>query len=123
MSFTYSCNSTPSVSPTTSLSSKPIQISTGSHATFPASTMQSHGFSSSTLRKSSFGTPSAYISDDDLFGADDAPYMREAPLPPRPAEAYLVRPLLPSVPKPRRRSSNHSQKAKKDAKVRFGGNV
>ncbi|KAH9830245.1 hypothetical protein Tdes44962_MAKER09066 [Teratosphaeria destructans] len=65
--------------------------------------MAAHDFSS-CIRKRSFDTPSAYISDEDLFGEDNVQYLREPPAPPRSAEAYLARPLLPPVVKPRRRS-------------------
>jgi len=63
-----------------------------------------HEFSSCALRKRSFEMPSAYVSDEDLFGDDDAPYLSEPPPPPRPAAAYLAQPLLPPVVRPRQRS-------------------
>lgn len=83
-----------------------------SHST----TMHDHAFSSATLRRHSFAKPSAYISDEDLFGEDDAPYLSEPPAPPRPAEAHLAQPLLPPVTKPRRRSSSAYQKVKPSGK-------
>ncbi|KAK3067374.1 hypothetical protein LTR53_015793 [Teratosphaeriaceae sp. CCFEE 6253] len=78
----------------------------------------------SSIRRRSFGTPSAYVSDEDLygdFGDEDLPYLNVAPPPPRPAEAYLARPLLPPVTKPSRRSSSCHQKTGKGHKLAFKG--
>jgi len=57
----------------------------------------------SAMRKSSIsgGAPSAYISDEDLFGCDGlAPdsYLREAPAPPRGAEAWLAAQPVQQMP-------------------------
>ncbi|KXS97279.1 hypothetical protein AC578_4578 [Pseudocercospora eumusae] len=49
----------------------------------------------SDLKKTS--RPSAYVSDEDLFGDDDEAYLSEPPPPPRSAEVWLARPLLPPV--------------------------
>ncbi|TKA63897.1 hypothetical protein B0A49_11540 [Cryomyces minteri] len=69
--------------------------------------------------------PSAFISDEDLFLDDlldedevkHAPYLREAPAPPRPAPAVTVRCLLPLVAsvkpkKPRSNSKTHRRPSK-----------
>jgi hypothetical protein len=81
------------------------------------------------MRKSSIsgGAPSAYISDEDLFGCDGLDpdsYLREAPAPPRGAEAWLAaqapvpqmpvqqlpgvqhRPMRCSIPSAKRRTSS-----------------
>lgn len=76
-------------------------------------------FPSSSLRRYSFKLPSAYISDEDLFGDDTLGYLSEPPPPPRPAEAFLARPLLPPCVETRRRSSGHEHKLKKATKVRL----
>ena len=125
MSFSSSRGSTPSTSP----SSRPINISSMSRSspTDITSTRPSLYSSNSTyqpfgtcLRRPSNERPSAYVSDEDLLGADDVQCLREAPPPPRPAEMWLARPLLPPVEcKPRRSSSSHhkSQKEKASLKV------
>ncbi|KAK4494779.1 hypothetical protein PRZ48_014135 [Zasmidium cellare] len=63
--------------------------------------------SGSALRKN--GTPSSYVSDEDLFGDDDdEPYLSEPPPPPRPAEVWMAKPLLPPVYPVKSRKSSHS---------------
>jgi hypothetical protein len=36
------------------------------------------------------GPPSSYMSDEDLFGDDEVPYLNEAPEPPRTAEQWMT---------------------------------
>lgn len=116
MSFTSSRGSTPSTSP-----SQPIMIgSSKSGASYSAS--RPNPFSStstyqpfnSSMRRPSSERPSAYVSDEDLFGADTCQYLKNAPPPPRPVEAWCARPLLPPL-KSRRSSSTTQHKSKKDA--------
>ncbi|KXL43613.1 MAG: hypothetical protein FE78DRAFT_72396 [Acidomyces sp. 'richmondensis'] len=85
-------------------SSQPVRIGSSTTNSRHVSNTATHEFSSCALRKRSFEMPSAYVSDEDLFGDDDVPYLSEPPPPPRPAAAYLAQPLLPPVVPPRRRS-------------------
>ncbi|KAI7333306.1 hypothetical protein KC315_g4272 [Hortaea werneckii] len=94
MSFTSSCNTTPGTSPSSSVASQAISI--GGLARNNSS--QTPGYSSCNQRKRSY-TVSSYLSDEDLFGDDNVPYFNEAPSPPRSAEAYLAKPLLPPATK------------------------
>ena len=128
MSFSSSRNSTPSTSPSTSVSMpRSIQIGfspAGTRAAvdiYTSSKSQSSKYSTCAypswpcgrvLEKATDRRPSAYISDEDLFGDDTAPYMISPPAPPRPAEAHwaMAQPLLPSVTTARRRSSGYSQR-------------
>ncbi|KAL1584097.1 hypothetical protein WHR41_08161 [Cladosporium halotolerans] len=103
MSFSQSSRgSTPSSSPI-SIASRSSSLSIASSNLRPTPSA-CQPFSSS-MRRPSSERPSAYVSDDDLLGADDAPCMRSAPSPPRPAAAWLARPLLPPVTKSSRSSS------------------
>jgi hypothetical protein len=97
MSFSSSRGSTPSSSPI-SIASRSSSFSFASLGpNYNSTPTACQPFSSSLMRRPSNERPSAYVSDDDLLGADDAPYMRHAPSPPRPAEMWLARPLLPPV--------------------------
>ena len=134
MSATSSQASTPSTSPSTSLSSstRPMQIGftpSGTDALFDifhASTPESSRYSTCAfpswpsglvLKKAHNGRASAYISDEELFGDDDVPYLKEPPSPPRPTQMWAVaQPLLPPV-RTRRPSSSSSQKAKRHSKL------
>lgn len=118
MSFTSNWSSTPFSSSPSSMASQPNEI--GSAALSRSSSSQSqHEFSSCTQRKRSFDQPSAYISDEDLFGDDDAPHLSEPPPPPRPAEAFLAQPLLPPVTNARRSSSSSHKKSSGKHRVYF----
>ncbi|KAK0253321.1 hypothetical protein LTR91_009696 [Friedmanniomyces endolithicus] len=81
--------------------------------------MHKHEFPSCARRATP--SPSAYISDEDLFGEawdDYFPYLSEAPQPPRHAEAFLAQPLLPPVTRVSRRSSSCNEKIRRrDHKV------
>ncbi|KAJ9632425.1 hypothetical protein H2203_000830 [Taxawa tesnikishii (nom. ined.)] len=89
--------------------SAPSTSSYASQCAFPSWPSGSRLFSS----QQRMNIPNSYISDEDLFGDlstpgdDHAPYLTEAPEPPRPAEAWLAEPLLPLIAseRPRRRSS------------------
>ena len=97
MSFSSSRGSTPSSSPI-SIASRSSSLSLASLGpNYNSTPTACQPFNSSTMRRPSNERPSAYVCDDDLLGADDAPYMRQAPSPPRPAEMWLARPLLPPV--------------------------
>ncbi|EME78531.1 uncharacterized protein MYCFIDRAFT_183913 [Pseudocercospora fijiensis CIRAD86] len=98
--------STPSTSPCrtiTSLSSSNGSAHRDSFSSTASSTF-SNPYSScayaswpagSDLKKPS--RPSAYVSDEDLFGDSDEAYLSEPPPPPRSAEVWMARPLLPPV--------------------------
>lgn len=104
MSFSSTRGSTPSSSPI-SIASRSSSLSLASLGpNFNSQPTACQPFNSSTLRRKSNERPSAYVSDDDLLGADDVPYMLQAPPPPRPAEMWL-RPLLPPVSPNRSKSS------------------
>lgn len=79
------------------------------------------------FKAASTGVPSAYVSDEDLFGDDDEPYLSEPPPPPRPAEMWapvmLARPLLPPVTKTRRRSSGQKKERKGSSKATSSAKV
>ncbi|OQO09340.1 hypothetical protein B0A48_04738 [Cryoendolithus antarcticus] len=111
MSYTSSRSSTPSTSP-----SQPINMSTSSRSTssskanmYYSSTVSYQPFTTS-LRRPSSERPSSYVSDEDLLGADECKYLKKAPLPPRPAEAWCARPLLPPLKSRRSSSHRHSKK-------------
>lgn len=128
MSYSSSRCSTPTTSP--SSSARPIQIGftpSGTDALleiFPSSTTSSRYSTcaypcwpsgSALTKNTTTRRPSAFISDDDLFGIDDAPHMKEAPPAPRPAQIWATQaraqPLLPPLPsKSRRRSSSHKER-------------
>ena len=133
MSYTSSYASTSSKSTSTSPSTSPssarsIQIGftpSGTDALldiFPsASSSQSAQYSTCTaypswpsgsaLKKATSRRPSAYLSDEDLFGDDDVPYMSDPPPEPRSAQVWaMAQPLLPPVTATRRRSSGHKEK-------------
>lgn len=110
MSFSSSRGSTPSSSPI-SIASRSSSLSLAS-SSFCSTPSACQPFSSSMRRPSNNERPSAYVSDDDLLGADDAPFMRSAPAPPRPAEMWLARPLLPPVTKSSRTSNSVSKPIK-----------
>ena len=95
-----------------------MQISTATDMTERITTTHIHDFPSSNLRRNSFELPSAYISDEDLFGDDSLGYLSEPPPPPRPEEAFMARPLLPPCVETRRRSSGYHPKVKKTVKPR-----
>ncbi|EMC91831.1 hypothetical protein BAUCODRAFT_306219 [Baudoinia panamericana UAMH 10762] len=103
-------------SPLTSPSLQPDSKMTEMESPNPSATynvaMHEHLFSSCILRKQSFDMPSAYVSDEDLFGDDLDGFLDGPPAPPRPADAYLAQPLLPPVTKDRRRSSSSHYHAK-----------
>lgn len=122
MSFTSSHDSSPSssslTSTLTSTSTRPIQIRPMTATSLSSSPSQSYAFPSCTHhRKKSFDLPSLYVSDEDLFGDDDDPYLSEPPLPPRSAQQWMARqvaqPLLPPVVRRRRRSSGNDDKKDK----------
>ncbi|KAF2716016.1 hypothetical protein K431DRAFT_35038 [Polychaeton citri CBS 116435] len=90
-------SSTPSTSPARAMSvmsSASSSRSSISSQSSRSSDSHSRAFSSSIGRHEK---ASAYLSDDDLFGLDGAPYMREPPEPPRSASQWLAQPLLPPV--------------------------
>lgn len=111
MSFSSSYGSSPSTSPSSCASSIQIGFTPpGSRPvnSIPVPTTQSSHYSSCAYPSWPSKRPSAYISDEDLFGDDDAPRLSEPPAPPRPAEMWAVaQPLLPPVTQSRRRSSTH----------------
>ncbi|KAF7196605.1 hypothetical protein HII31_01975 [Pseudocercospora fuligena] len=134
MSFssTSSRGSTPSTSPCRTITSRSSSNASAHRDSFSSTTSStfSNPYSScayaswpagSDLKKTS--RPSAYVSDEDLFGDDDEAYLSEPPPPPRSAEVWLARPLLPPVnpikprkcvtePKKKRSSSSGSSKHK-----------
>ncbi|GIZ41835.1 hypothetical protein CKM354_000512500 [Cercospora kikuchii] len=120
--------STPSGSPTRAMSIA-SRTSTSTHRpsfSYSASTTTNladpYGSCVGYASRRSTDRPSAYISDADLFGDDsDEAWLSEPPPPPRQAEAWLARPLLPPVvavkprscrtePKKKRRSSSGTSK-------------
>lgn len=112
-------------SPRNSLSNTPCYLPTkiGSAASATSagldvrhsSTTRTTSFSSALLRRHSSDMPSAYVSDEDLYGDDDKPYLSEPPPPPRSAEVWLAKPLLPPVVSTARRRSSSSKKSKKSS--------
>jgi hypothetical protein len=119
MSYTSSHCSTPSSSLSSSTKSIPIRFSVAGVETLSTPTSRSsHSqytpYGSSLARSNS--RPNAYVSDEDLFGSEDA-YLLEAPSPPRPAEVWAVaQPLLPPVMETRRRrSSGQKEKHRKSS--------
>lgn len=73
----------------------------------------------SAMRRHSIERPSAYVSDAELLGVadlDDVPFMSEPPPPPRPAEVWLARPLLPPAASQPRRRTPPSRKARSDVR-------
>lgn len=109
MSFSSSRGSTPSSSPI-SIASRSSSLSLASLGpNFNSQPTACQPFNSSTFaRRMSNNKPTSYVSDDDLLGADDVPYMMQAPPPPRPAEMWL-RPLLPPVSPKTSRSKSSKQ--------------
>ena len=104
-------------SPTGSLSGSSRQEYTSSHNLNCAYPSWPTGHSLCSFGSSA---PNSYISDEDLFLDDgsNAPFLYEAPAPPRPAPLPVAMPLLPlyasEKPKkrPRRRSSRKQHPAK-----------
>lgn len=128
-STTSAQGATPSTSPS---SSYPMKIGFSTPAScvvstiddFSAVSMSRSSSQSSNCGYASFGSalysaastkPTAYVSDEDLFGDDGDAYLSEPPPAPRSAEAWLAKPLLPPVHavQPRRSSTATSSSSSK----------
>jgi len=129
MFYDSSRDPSPSTSQSSSMASQAISIgstqsNTGSISSTHRASVSSTRYSTcacpswpsgSGLKKTGSGVPSAYISDEDLFGDDDEHYLSEPPPPPRPAQMWapvMAQPLLPSVTKTRRTSGDHKKSRK-----------
>ncbi|CZT25034.1 uncharacterized protein RCC_10762 [Ramularia collo-cygni] len=108
MSYASTSNQhrTPPTSPTGSFTSRPVAMTLSSSCSssrresFNSAMTTADPYSTcgySMWATSTSGKPSAYVSDEDLFGNDDEAYLSEPPPPPRSAEVWMARPLLPPV--------------------------